>query len=103
LDGGLIFVAPRRGATARWSSFSLYFFFIPDSRWLFSYSARLAALTWPNMGGGAPTVGAAAAAAAGAFGFVVFLAAKAPDTDVAVTARTSGNLSRNQFLLGPFR
>lgn len=42
--GGLIFVSAPAGATARLSSFSLYFF-IPDARWLLPYSARSAALT----------------------------------------------------------
>jgi hypothetical protein len=39
------------------------------------------------MGGAAPTVVVAAAAAAGAFGFVVFLAAKAPEVETAKIAR----------------
>jgi hypothetical protein len=39
------------------------------------------------MGGGAPTVFVVAAAAAGTFGFVVFLAAKAPEVETAKIAR----------------
>jgi len=63
------------------------YFFMPDSRWLFSYIARSCALIWPIMNGaGADGVVVAAAAAAGAFGFDAFLA-NAPEVDTARIAR----------------
>src|SRR4029079_11033843 len=56
---------------------------MPESRGFFSYSARSAALTWPNMGAAALAV---VTAAAGAFGFAAFLA-KAPEVETARIAR----------------
>ena len=72
----------------RWNSLSLYFFFMPESRWFFSYISRSLALTGVTMNGAAAAVvvAVAAVAAAGALGFDAFLA-KAPEVETARIAR----------------
>ena len=71
----------QRDRNDRCDYFYFFFFIMPDSAWLFLYSAISAALGWPIIG---PDM---LAAAAGAAGFFALPLAKAPEVETAKIAR----------------
>jgi hypothetical protein len=93
-EGGLRIPINRRGFVSTRVGPAFLYFFMPESCRFFLYSARSAALAWPNMSGAAATVVVAAAAVA--FGFVVFFA-KAPEVE---TARIARPTRTSFFMLG---